>query len=177
MLTTSTFTITESADSPDGFLKISLPADSTYKVKTNRKTSNQPLSTLTDGQLAEGFGPVFGNGIKDGMYKIDLGSVKTVSAISSWSYKQGKNRGTQKLTIFGSNANKDPGWNLNKMTPLGSITTGPAGKKHTAASLQSHPGKPIGKYRWIIWAVYPISNSGGGENTAFQELGVSILGN
>ena len=170
-------TIIESADSPEDFQKISPPAASKYKLETNRKTSNKPLTTLTDGKLAASFGAVFSNGIADGVYKLDLGSVKSVAAISSWSFRQGRSRGIQKLTIFGSKADKDPRWDLEKMTPIATIDTGATKENYTAASVRSSAGQAIGKFRWIVWAVYPVSESGGGENTAFQELSVSVLGN
>ena len=170
----STVMMIESVQSPDGFKKLTPPAASTYKITTNKKTSNEPLESLTDGNLAANFGPVFRNGIVDGMYKMDLGSVKPVAAISSWTFRKDKNRGKQKLTVFVSNANNDPGWDLNKLTPIGSIVTGATEMKYTATSLQASEGQVIGNYRWIVWAVYPISDTGGGENTAFQEMGVSI---
>ena len=107
---------------------------------------------------------------------MDLGSVKPITAISSWSFRKGSKRGNQNLTVFVSNADKDPGWDLNKLTPIGSIVTGATDMDYTAGSLQASEGQVIGNFRWIVWAAYPVSNSGGGENTAFQELGVSILG-
>ena len=33
-------------------------------------------------------------------------------------------------------------------------------------------GKPLGSYRWLVWAVSPVNGEIGGENTAFQELQV-----
>ena len=103
---------------------------------------------------------------------MDLGSSQAISAISSWSYNQGS-RVTQKLTVYASNSVSDPGWNLNKLTLLGSIdTSGVKAANYMAASLRAAAGSSLGKYRWILWSVAPVSNAGGGENTAFQELAV-----
>ena len=144
-------------------------------MTTNKQTSNDPASILADGKLAQSFGPVFPNGVKDGAYKMDLGSVKAVSAINSWSFNQGMRRGAQKLAVYGSNSPSDPGWDLAKFTRLGAIDTGKAQAKYVAASLRPKDAKALGSFRWILWSVSPVSNLGGGENTAFQELSVSTL--
>jgi hypothetical protein len=41
-----------------------------------------------------------------------------------------------------------------------------------ATSIRRSDGKPLGSYRWLIWAVSPVTGEIGGENTAFQELQV-----
>ena len=130
---------------------------------------------MGDAELDENYGPVFGNGIRGGMYRTDLGSSQLVSAVSSWShsYNDGA-RGSQLLTIYGSNAESDPGWNLSKFKPLGTIKTGPVGPKFTVASLRATDGHSLGTFRYVIWVTSPINNSGGGENTAFQELVVEV---
>lgn len=43
---------------------------------------------------------------------------------------------------------------------------------YTAASLSAVDGTTLGRLRWIVWNVSPVTNVGGGENTAFQELAV-----
>ncbi|EMI22965.1 PDZ/DHR/GLGF domain protein [Rhodopirellula maiorica SM1] len=170
----STTVVIESAQSSVGFKKLVPPAASTHKITTNRQTSNEPLATLTDGKLAANYGPVFANGINDGKYKMDLGAVKPVTAISSWSFRQSKNRSAQKLTIFASDSEQDPGWNLDKMTPIGTIDTGVVDENYTAASLRAVNNKTLGHFRWILWSVSPVSDQGGGENTTFQELAVEL---
>ena len=107
---------------------------------------------------------------------MDLGSLQPVTAVTSWSVNQGNTRATQKLTIYGSNAAKDPGWDLNKLTPLGTIHTGKQKSPFVAASLRAINSNTLGKFRWIVWRVAPVSDLGGGENTAFQELAVTIEG-
>lgn len=166
--------VIESSSNADGFKQLKVPAASGRSVSVNQKTGNEPLSTLNDGKLAQNFGPVFSNGTQGGAYKMDLGSVQPVSEITSWSHRQGNNRVMQKLTIYGSNSTKDPGWNLKKYTPLASIETGGVKETFAAASLRAPKGKILGNYRWIVWAVSPISAVGGGENTAFQEFFVKV---
>jgi len=131
------------------------------------------LASLSDGELVDGIGSVFKNGVGNGAYKMDLGSAEPVSAITSWSHNFKNRRGAQRLTLYGSAAATDPGWDLSKLTPLGTIdTTGKGKSNFTAASLRAADGKSLGKFRWIVWSVAPIS--GNGENTAFQELAVEI---
>ncbi|VGO15666.1 hypothetical protein PDESU_04251 [Pontiella desulfatans] len=168
--------VVETASSAQGFKQLPPPPASGLKVAANQKTGNEPLESLTDGTVTAGFGPVFGNGTRNGAYKMDLGAVKSVSAISSWSHNMKGFRGAQKLALYGSAATADPGWDLSRYAPLGSIdTTGAAKAPFTAASLQAAEGKRLGEFRWIVWAVSPISEKGGGENTAMQELFVECI--
>lgn len=165
----------ESADSVSAFTRLPLPLVPTGKVSANQETNNDPLHSLVDGRLAEGYGPVFGNGIRNGAYRLDLGVVKPVVAITSWSHNFGKTRGAQRVTLYGSNSPTDPGWDLNQFTPLGTIDT-PAQTQiaYIAASLRARAGASLGTFRWIVWSVSPVSPLGGGENTAFQELSVGV---
>ncbi|MFT5470483.1 MAG: azurin/lysophospholipase L1-like esterase [Verrucomicrobiales bacterium] len=166
----------ETTSSPEGFRTLIPPAKSTGNVVADKRTNNDPIETLTDGKLARGFGPIFGNGIKDGAYKMNLGKPQTVSAITSWSHAQGGKRGAQTVTIYGSAKADDPGWNVadtSRFTPLGTIST--EGQKldaFTALSLRSQKDKPLGEFRWIIWQVSPVTSLD--ENTAFQELAVEV---
>ena len=106
---------------------------------------------------------------------MDLGRTRTVRAITSWSHYQNQHRGIQKLTLYGSNAAIDPGWDLSGLIPLGSIDTSAVpGRAYKAASLRAAAGQTLGEFRWIVWAVSPVSSAGGGENTAFQELAVEF---
>jgi hypothetical protein len=152
------------------------PPASTARATANRSTANDPLAVLTDGQLARGYGPVFPNGVTDGAYKLDLGAAQAVTAVRSWSFDQNGNRGRQLVTVYGSAAAVDPGWNTAdraKFTPLGSVdTAGTVGGDFTAASLRARDGKELGSFRWIIWRVQPVT--GQAENTAVQELSVDV---
>jgi len=162
----------ESAATAEGFKKLRLPTTSDLQLSSSPKTNNQPLISLIDGKLAENFGPVFANGVSNGAYKVDLGAVKPVTSVASWSYRKSPSRGAQKLTVYGSDAVSDPGWDLGKMTPLGTIDVAAGKEKFTAVSLRAPGDKVLGNFRWIVWSVSPVSSAGRGENTAFQELAV-----
>jgi len=162
----------EKASRAGGFTHLPLPKDPIGTITANQKVVDHSLDTLVDGKLAQGYGPVFNNGVKDGAYKMDLGKVQPVAAINSWSYSEGGRRGVQKVSIFGSDASSDPGWDLAEFVLLGTIDTGKVSTEYTAASLRAPLKKSLGSYRWIVWAPSPISDLGGGENTAFQELSV-----
>lgn len=164
----------ETASTPGGFVKLPLPNSASGNVTANQKAGKFPLGSLLDGKLAENFGPVFANGVRDGAYKMDLGSVQSVAAITSWSFDMSRSRGAQKIALYGSNAAADPGWDLSGFTPLGTIDTGTEKEKFTAASLRAVAGQSLGQFRWIVWSVSPVTASGGGENTAFQELVVEL---
>ncbi len=166
----------ETANAASEFTKLPLPASSSIKVVTASHTiKDAPLKSLVDGKLAQGYGPVFANGIQDGAYKADLGSVQTVTAVSSWSFNMSGTRGAQKISLYGSNSVADPGWDLSGFTPIGKIdTTEGAKASYTAASLHAVTGKSLGEFRWIVWAVSPVNANAGGENTAFQELAVTV---
>ncbi len=169
----------ESSSTAGDFKRLTPPAASNARVSTRGATNNDPVGILVDGKLAEGYGPVFGNGVGDGAYKMDLGSVREISAITSWSFNQNGNRGNQKLTLYGSRSETNPGWNLSdaaRFTPIGSVDTSRASFKDPAfiaASLRAPAGASLGSFRWIVWAVSPVTPIG--ENTAFQELSVEIV--
>jgi hypothetical protein len=165
----------ESAVTAYGFRKLRLPTVSVGTLTANTRTNNDPLESLGDGKLAAGYGPVFGNGVRHGAYKMDLGRVRPVKAITSWSYRQGQ-RDAQRLTIYGSRSTEDPGWKLDKLTPIGTIDRESAESAFAAASLRAAAGNSLGEFRWVIWAVSPVNIIGGGENTAFQELHVEYKG-
>ena len=170
-----TIVATESGTAPDDFVRLPIPAKSNWKVTANQRTNNDSLTSLTDGRLGDGFGPVFSNGVHGGKYKLDLGSVQPVKAVTSWSYDMSRTRGAQKLRVFGNASDSDPGWNLSAYTQLGTIDTrANARAVYNAASVRKPSGEPLGNFRWIVWSVSPVTSTAGGENTAFQELAVEI---
>ncbi len=172
------FTAIESASCAADFTKLTLPKTASGLVTTNHPTQNDPLSTLTNGDLARSYGPVFANGLRKGAYKMDLGAVKQVAAITSWSFNQNGNRGRQVVTIYGSNSAADPGWDTaekSRFTPLGTLDTGSvATADFLAGSLRSQPGKSLGSFRWIVWEADTV-NEDSGENTAWQEFAVTEI--
>lgn len=150
---------------------VDLGAATPAKVSANPTPRNNPVTVLLDGKLAKSYGPVFANGVLSGAYKIDLGEVQPIVALTSWSYQEGR-RAPQRVMLYGSTSASDPGWkvtNRDKFIPIGSIDTTQL-KQNTfnAASLKARPGQTLGKFRWIVWKVSPVSSQG--ENTAFQEL-------
>ncbi len=168
----------ESASKADGFSKLAPPEELRGKIEANQVTKDAPLTVLVDGRLEEGYGPVFANQVSAGAYRIDLGEPADVSAITSWTANKNGNRGAQRLTLYGSNAEVDPGWQVedrSRFTPLGSIdTTALKSGAFNAASLRSRAGEHLGRFRWIVWRVTPVTARG--ENSAFQELHVESPG-
>jgi hypothetical protein len=166
----------ETSHDGKAFPSLAPPAAASGAVGASGRTANDPLASLVDGKLARGYGPVFPNGVTDGAYRIDLGTVREVASATSWSFNQGGNRGRQIVTVHGSASADDPGWNTAdraRFVPLGTIDTAAAATADfTAASLRARPGSTLGRFRWIVWRVHPVTPIG--ENTAFQELAVEV---
>ena len=132
-------------------------------------TNNDPIETLVDGKIANGFGPVFANGVANGMYKLDLAAVISIAQVNTFS--RGGERGRQNFVLYGSSAPGDPGWNVGDaklFTPIIAVDAR-QDADYKATSIRYTDGKSLGGYRWLVWAVYPINDM---ENTAFQELQV-----
>ena len=168
------YVVVESAPSPEKFVSITLPAANSVAISAQPSTKNNPLAVLVDGKLEANYGAVFDNHVVNGAYKIDLGASVDVMTVSSWSYSEGQLRGRQIATVYGSDSPTDPGWDTtdkSRFVPIGSIDTAVARSDNfVAASLRGREGFPLGKFRWIIWKVSPVSPLE--ENTAFQELAV-----
>ena len=162
------YIITESTDAEFKNLRV-LPDDKVLKFKsitTNPKTANEPLSVLSDGKLADNYGPIFRNGVVGGTYSIDLGKDVTISEISTWSFNQGGNRSRQRMALFGiSEKNKKE----RKRVPIAMVdtTSGLVGK-FIASKVKATNGKRLGSFRWIEWTAEPVANPQ--ANTAFQEF-------
>jgi hypothetical protein len=74
--------------------------------------------------------------------------------------------------LFGSITTDDPGWEVGdakRFTPIAQVDSRSENQFH-ATRVQSSSGKSLGSYRWLVWAVGPVTDIG--ENTAFQELQV-----
>lgn len=131
-------------------------------------TNNDPISSLLDGKIGNGYGPVYANGVTQGMYKLDLNAITSIVQINT--YSSGGNRARQKFVLYGSNSTEDPGWNLadtRRFTPMISVDV-PQSTSYQATSVRQSNGQPLGDYRWLIWKVVPINSIG--ENTSFQEM-------
>jgi len=148
------------------------------QIRTRPDTRNERPATLHDGQLAENYGPVFGNGVRGGMYKADLGTTTELAEINTWSYQQNGNRGAQRYVLFGSDATADPGWNVEyrtKFTPVAEVdTTSVAVQRFLATSIRRSADCPLGAFRWLVWVVYPVTEID--ENTAYQEFQIRAGG-
>jgi hypothetical protein len=135
-------------------------------------TRNGPLSTLHDGRLAANYGPVFGNDVRQGLYKCDFGQPIAIDEVRTWSFNQNNNRGAQHFILFGSAATSDPGWNISDtklFTPIAEVTA-PCPQGFLATAVRRAGGQPLGTFRWLIWAIQPVTKIG--ENTALQEVQV-----
>ncbi len=171
------FVVTES---PSGRNFVIVPlADATrtipiHKIESRPSTANERLDTLHDGRLAENYGPVFRNRVVGGMYRVDLGSVQRVAAVRTWSYHQNRNRGPQHWTLYGSDSDDDPGWDVDdaeRFVPIVEVNTlGRAVDRFQATSVQRAGNRALGSFRWLIWAVRPVTAIQ--ENTAMQEFQV-----
>jgi hypothetical protein len=141
------------------------------EISARPSTRNDPLPTLRDNSLGTGYGPIFSNGTRGGIYRADLGSVKRVVSVATWSHNHGGKRGAQNFTLFGSAA-ADPGWDLNSrttFTPIAEVDTrGTQIGKHHGTLIRNSSGQPLGAFRWLVWIVQPVTDSI--ENTSFQEF-------
>jgi membrane-associated protease RseP (regulator of RpoE activity) len=137
-------------------------------------TLNDPIDVLTDGKVVMGFGPIFPNGVNVGMYKLDLANVQPVAQVNTFSAGEGRAR--QNFVLYGSTATADPGWNVTDttvFTPVNGVDTRQV--KPTAfeaTRIRRSNGKPLGNYRWLVWALSPLEDGIGGGNSSFQELQV-----
>jgi membrane-associated protease RseP (regulator of RpoE activity) len=174
------YVVTEALGTSD-FKTIALvPASAIVAAKVfagGAATNNDPLECLTDGKVANGFGPIFANGVEQGMYKLDLGTVKSLAQVNTFS--SGGARARQNFVLYGSNAAADPGWNVADTTvfmPVIAVDTRQGVPSEFAAtSIRRSDGQPLGSYRWLVWAVFPVTDDNS-ENTAFQELQVIPAG-
>lgn len=141
-------------------------------VTSNQRTKNDPLSSLVDGTIEARYGPIFQNKSRNCIYKLELPKSRSISTITSWSFNMSDTRGAQIATIYGSNSDKDPGWDVadrSKFTPIASINTTRFNKEpFCSATLQARAGQKIGNYKWLVWKLSPINALG--EYTAFQEI-------
>jgi hypothetical protein len=141
-------------------------------VASRPATANEPLDTLHDGRLAEDYGPVFPNGVIGGMIRVDLGTVQPIAAIRTWSHHQHGKRGCQHFTLYGSDDDEDPGWDVGdpeRFTPIAEVNTlGIAIDRFQATSVQRAGARPLGSFRWLMWVVRPVTALQ--ENTAMQEF-------
>ena len=171
------YTVSEGAAN-DAFTNVPLTSEALRfrSLQARPNPADEPLATLYDGKLTSNYGPVFRNGVVGGIYKVDLGAVREVVTASAWSHDQNGKRGTQHYVLFGSRSDSDPGWKVSDrkaFTPIAEVdTTGGVTGKFRATSVRGNDDKGLGSYRWLLWAVRPVTAVD--ENTAYQELRVSV---
>ncbi len=154
-------------------------ASASFEVAVNRATANDPVTILGDGELAKGYGPVFPNGVRNGIYRIDLGSPRELRSFTAWAYNVNGNRAAQDAVVYGVDPMVygkrpeeagPPNWNqaLKLGVPLGTLSAAaPEGGGFRGVTIRP-TGESFGRYRWIFVLTRPIS--GRVENTAFQEF-------
>ena len=167
-----TYVVTESSGGTD-FKSVPLrPAAGVVPAKVSvggARPNNDPVESLVDGKIGNDMGPLFANGVVTGMYKLDLAKATPIAHVNT--YSRGGERGRQNFVLYGSAAATDPGWNVADamlFTPLGTVDAR-QDAECKATSIRSSDDKPLGSYRWLVWAVFPINDS---ENTVYQELQV-----
>jgi hypothetical protein len=131
--------------------------------------NNDPVGSLVDGKIGNDMGPLFANGVVNGMYKLDLANVTSIAQVNT--YSRGGERGRQNFVLYGSSSAADPGWNITdakRFTPVCAVDAR-QDAECKATSIRASEGKPLGSYRWLVWAVFPINDA---ENTVYQELQV-----
>jgi len=168
----------EYRSSPDFKLVALAPAAAILPVKqvtVSTGSSSEPLDMITDGTLDPKRGHSFGDGFASGAYKLDLGSVQAVAQVNTFSRGGDGIRARQNFVLYGSAAASDPGWNVqdgNVFTPIVDLVARKTDELECAAtSIRQSGGKPLGHYRWLVWAMTPITYDGG-SNTTIQELQV-----
>ncbi|MEI7911284.1 MAG: PDZ domain-containing protein [Verrucomicrobiota bacterium] len=179
VLPADAYVVTEAVATPDFKTIPLLPSAAVLQGRLSAggaATNNDPLATLGDGAVAAGYGPVFANGVENGMYKLDLTKVTDIARINTFS--AGSARARQNFVLYGSAAATDPGWNVADaaaFTPLIAVDTRHrADGPFEATSIRRSDGKALGAYRWLVWATFPVTDANA-ENTAFQELQVVPL--
>jgi hypothetical protein len=91
-------------------------------------------------------------------------------------YASGNTRARQSFVLYGSSTASDPGWNVADATVFTPVITvdSRSGERteYQATSIRRSAGKPLGSFRWIVWAASPMLGEIGGQNTTFEELQV-----
>ena len=146
------YVVVEAADTANFQTVTVLPSSAVLPVKVmvgGASTNNDPIESLTDGKVANSYGPVFANGVETGMFKLDLASVQNIAQINTFSALS--TRARQNFVLYGSKAEVDPGWSVDDpefFTPIIAVDTR-EGQPGTfeATSIRGSGGKPLGGYR------------------------------
>jgi hypothetical protein len=170
-----TYCLTEACDDQEfRVLRLASAEDriSIQRIWTRPETHNESPATLHDGRLAEGYGPVFGNRVVGGAYRIDLGKAIELTEVNVWSYAQNGKRGPQRYVLFGSTGDADPGWNIEDRAtfkPIAAVDTrSQKVRRFLATGIRNSDASPLGTFRWLVLVVSPVTEIQ--ENTAYQEI-------
>jgi hypothetical protein len=172
------YVVAEYQESPDFKVVPLAPAAAVLpakRVSVPPGSTDDPFDLITDGKLERNRGHAFRDGVTNGAYKIDLGSVRSIARVNTFSRGNDGIRARQNFVLYGSAAASDPGWNVEDasvFTPIiDLVARETSGRECAATSIRQNGGKPLGRYRWLIWAVTPITYDRG-SNTTIQELQV-----
>jgi hypothetical protein len=99
---------------------------------------------------------------------------KSIARINT--YASGNTRARQSFVLYGSSAASDPGWNVadaTVFTPVIAVDSRSGERtEYEATSIRRSAGKPLGSFRWLVWAASPTLGEIGGQNTTFEEMQV-----
>jgi len=157
------YVVTETNDKNFNNIKL-LPAANMIKIirlTASSKSRDKPLEVLIDNKLAENYGPVFGNGTKNGVYTAYMKKKASIKEIRTWSFNQGGIRGLQNFKLFGLSSKGTKG------IPIAMVYTGKSGK-FTATKIVMSDGGALGEFEVLQWRVQSVSAAV--EHTAFQEF-------
>ncbi|MEI7902946.1 MAG: family 43 glycosylhydrolase, partial [bacterium] len=141
------------------------------------KLSTGAVDLLVDGKVDRACGPTFADGVDTGKVRFDLGENKSIAQVNT--YASGATRARQSFTLYGSSAASDPGWNVADtalFTPVITMDSRGNWTQYEATSIRRSEGKPLGSFRWLIWAATPTMGVIGGQNMTFEEMQVIPAG-
>ena len=99
--------------------------------------------------------------------------IKSIAQVNT--YASGNTHARQSFTLYGSSAAADPGWNVGDTTaytPVITVDYRGDRTEYEVTSIRRSGGKPLGRYRWLVWAACPTLGEIGGQNTTFEEMQV-----
>ena len=139
-------------------------------------TTSEPFDCITDGKPVGDpkWGHMFDDGCTNGAYKLDLGSVQGIAQVNTFSGCWDESRAGQNFVLYGSAAESDPGWNVQDakvFTPIVDLVARDTVGNYAATSIRQSGGKPLGRYRWLVWAMTPVRHDSG-SNTSIEQLQV-----
>ncbi len=126
-------------------------------------TSNQPLSSLKDEEVQENYGPVFANGVNNGLYIASFKEEKSIRRISSSSFNMGGSRGAQFYTLYAAASPAKPR-SLKNLIALCTVDSRAQNGKFTQTVVELATAV---KAHHLVWAVHAPN---GHENSAYQEF-------